>query len=138
MLDDGECPEAVHFQFVNPVGIIERSGPLQERHWPEMKGHQCIQNIRRSEIEPRRIWLLRSRPRQSSYIGVSLIALMFKCASVATSSVFDVRTRLAALIGLQQMTLAISAAIRVARISRRASREQRDSLCGAAVVPQRA
>src|SRR5437660_4570608 len=36
MLDDGECAKAVHFQFVNPVGIIERSGPLQERHWLEI------------------------------------------------------------------------------------------------------
>src|SRR5213593_4673031 len=32
VLDYGECSEAVHFQFVNPVGIIERSGPLQQRH----------------------------------------------------------------------------------------------------------
>src|SRR5439155_15314913 len=40
MLDDGECAKAVHFQFVNPVGIIERSGPLQERHWLEMQRHQ--------------------------------------------------------------------------------------------------
>ena len=43
---------------------------------------------------------------------------------------------LPALIGLQQMTFAIGAAIRVARINRRASREQRDSLCGSAVVLQ--
>src|SRR5437667_4433956 len=35
MLDDGECSEALHFQFVSPVGIIEWSGPLQERHWLE-------------------------------------------------------------------------------------------------------
>src|SRR5436309_6236931 len=36
MLDDGECSESVHFQFVNPVGIFERSGPFQERHWLEI------------------------------------------------------------------------------------------------------
>src|SRR5438067_9325058 len=36
MLDDGECSEAVHFQFVNPIGIIERRNPLQERHWLEI------------------------------------------------------------------------------------------------------
>ncbi len=82
--------------------------------------------------------VIASRPGSHPISAFHLIALTFKCASVATSSVFDVRTRLSALIGLQQMTLAISAAIRVARINRRASREQRDSLCGAAVVPQRA
>jgi len=37
MLDYGKCPEAIQFQFVNPVGIIEGRGPLQERHWLEMK-----------------------------------------------------------------------------------------------------
>jgi len=31
MLDHGECPEAVVLQFENQVGIIEGSGPLQER-----------------------------------------------------------------------------------------------------------
>src|SRR5439155_25182435 len=36
MLDYGECSKAVHFQFVNPVGIIEGSGPFQERHWLEI------------------------------------------------------------------------------------------------------
>src|SRR5439155_6247741 len=35
MLDYGECSEAVHFQFVNPVGIIERQAPALERHWLE-------------------------------------------------------------------------------------------------------
>ncbi len=40
MLDYGECSEAVHFQFVNPVGIIEWQAPFQERHWLEFKGHQ--------------------------------------------------------------------------------------------------
>jgi len=32
MLDDGECSEAVELQFENPFRMIERSGPLQERH----------------------------------------------------------------------------------------------------------
>src|SRR5437016_7795329 len=36
MLNHGECSKAVVFQFVNPVGIIERSGPFQERHWLEI------------------------------------------------------------------------------------------------------
>ena len=31
MLDHGESPEAVVLQFENQVGIIEGSGPLQER-----------------------------------------------------------------------------------------------------------
>src|SRR5437868_10195087 len=39
MLDDCECPEAIHFQFVNPIRIIERSGSLQQRRWLERKGH---------------------------------------------------------------------------------------------------
>jgi hypothetical protein len=47
-----------------------------------------------------------------------------------------VRTRLATLIGLQQMTLAIGAAAWVARINRGASREQSLPLCRAAVVLQ--
>jgi len=46
MLDDGECPEAVELQFENKVEIIEWSGPLQERHWLELSGHQCNQNSR--------------------------------------------------------------------------------------------
>jgi len=28
MLDDGECPEAVVFQFKEPIGVIEWQGPL--------------------------------------------------------------------------------------------------------------
>ena len=44
MLDDGKCSKAVHFQFVNPVGIVEGSGPFQERHWLELKRHLFIQN----------------------------------------------------------------------------------------------
>src|SRR2546426_11742634 len=37
MLDHGERAIAVIFQFENPIGIIECSGPLQERHWQELK-----------------------------------------------------------------------------------------------------
>ena len=40
------------------------------------------------------------------------------------------------MIGLQQMTLSVGAAIRVARVNCRTSLEQRDGLCGAAVVAQ--
>ena len=46
MLDDCECPEAIHLQFVNPIGIIEGSGPLQQRHGLELKTHHCFQNSR--------------------------------------------------------------------------------------------
>ena len=41
MLDYGECSEAVHFQLENAIRIIERSGPLQERHWLELEGHRA-------------------------------------------------------------------------------------------------
>jgi hypothetical protein len=63
-----------------------------------------------------------------------LILLTFIRAHVAAARLF-VGSRLAALNGLQQVTLAIGAAARVARINRRATREQRYSLCGTAVVP---
>jgi len=49
MLDYGECPEAVHFQFVNPIRIIERSGPLLKRHWLENL-HGCKQNTKWDEL----------------------------------------------------------------------------------------
>src|SRR5207245_10121586 len=49
MLDDGECPKTVHFQFVNPVGIIERSGPLQQRHGLENL-HKRKQNTKWDEL----------------------------------------------------------------------------------------
>src|SRR5438128_7169924 len=39
MLDHGECSEPVHFQFVNPRRIIEGIGPLQERHWLDLRMH---------------------------------------------------------------------------------------------------
>jgi hypothetical protein len=44
MLDYGECPEAVIFQLENPIIIVERSSPLQERHRLEMKGHRIYEN----------------------------------------------------------------------------------------------
>jgi hypothetical protein len=65
-----------------------------------------------------------------------LVALTLIRAHVAAASVLFARTRLAALIGLQQMTLAISAASGIARINRRATREQRDSMCRSPVVAQ--
>ena len=52
----------------------------------------------------------------------SLIALTFERAHVAPASVLRVRARVTALISLQQMTQAIGAAARVARINRLASR----------------
>src|SRR6266566_8960459 len=39
MLDYGECSEAVILQLENPVGIVECSVPLQERHWLEIGMH---------------------------------------------------------------------------------------------------
>jgi hypothetical protein len=68
-------------------------------------------------------------------IVVHLIILTFIRAHVAAARVLLVGTRFAALIRLQQMTLAIGAATRIARVSRRTAREQRDSLCRSAVVP---
>jgi hypothetical protein len=65
-----------------------------------------------------------------------LVLLAFIRAHVAAALVLFVRTRLASLIGRQLMTLAVGATTRVAGINRRASREQRDSLRGPAVVPQ--
>ena len=44
-----------------------------------------------------------------------LVAMFLKCSSVATTRVLFVGTRLAALISLQQMTLAIRAATRYSR-----------------------
>jgi hypothetical protein len=44
MLDYGECAEAIELQFKEPIIIIERSSPLQERHWLEMKGHGAYEN----------------------------------------------------------------------------------------------
>src|SRR5437899_7694975 len=46
MLDYGECSIAVVLEFKGPVGIIEWSGPLQERHWLELREHLCTQNSR--------------------------------------------------------------------------------------------
>ncbi len=39
MLDYGECSKAVIFEFKEPIIIVERSGPLQERHWL-LDGHE--------------------------------------------------------------------------------------------------
>src|SRR5207253_9708077 len=44
MLDYGECSKSVHFQFEEPIGIVERSGPLQKRHWLEIRMH--VEEIR--------------------------------------------------------------------------------------------
>src|SRR5437660_815637 len=49
MLDHGECPEAVHFQFVNPVGIIEGSGTALQWHWLENL-HKRKQNTKWDEL----------------------------------------------------------------------------------------
>jgi hypothetical protein len=51
------------------------------------------------------------------------ILLPFVSAHIAAASVLFVGTRLAALIGLQQMTVAIGAAVGIPRINRRATSE---------------
>src|SRR5438094_10592100 len=39
--DYGECSKSVIFEFKEPIVIIERSGPLQERHWLELIEHRA-------------------------------------------------------------------------------------------------
>ena len=65
-----------------------------------------------------------------------LVALSLKCSSVATTRVLLVGTRLAALIGPQQMTLAVGATTRVSRINRWTPRVQCHRLGESAVVLQ--
>ena len=67
-----------------------------------------------------------------------LVALKFIRSHVATGFVLPVGTGHTTLIRLQQMTLAVSTATQVACINCWAAREQRDGLCRATVVPQRA
>ncbi len=45
MLDHGECSKAVHFQFVNPFGIIEWQTPALQWHWLKNL-HECKQNTK--------------------------------------------------------------------------------------------
>ena len=47
--------------FVNPVGIIEWSGPLQQRHWLELKTHHCFQN---SRVHYNRSWPIEGSGKQ--------------------------------------------------------------------------
>ena len=68
--------------------------------------------------------------------GFRLVVLTFICSSIAAARVLRVGTRHAPLIGLQQMTVAVSAATGVARIDRGASREQSHGLGGSAVALQ--
>src|SRR5438094_2571359 len=43
----------VHFQFVNPVGIIERQAPASQRHGLERNRHLlCFYNNSRSDVPP--------------------------------------------------------------------------------------
>ena len=85
----------------------------------------------------RRALILLSSERNLRLCRRTLVALPLVRAHVAADAVvFLVRARFAPLIGLQQMTSSISAAVRIARVNRRASLEQRDGLCGAAVVAQ--
>ena len=71
-------------------------------------------------------------------VGASnLIRLPFVGAHVAAFvSLVLARTRKAALIGRQQMTLTIGAAIRVARVNRWASQQFHYGLCRATVIAQ--
>ena len=63
-----------------------------------------------------------------------LVALTFIRSHVAAARVLRIGTRLTALIGIQQITLAVGAATRVACINRRASREESHGLGRSAVV----
>lgn len=65
-----------------------------------------------------------------------LIALPFVSPYVAAGFVFSVGTGFSTLIRLQQLAIAIGAAAGVARINRRAAREQRNGLRRSAVVSQ--
>jgi hypothetical protein len=46
MPDYGKCAESIVLQLENPIIIIERSGPLQQRHWLEWEQHGYDQNSR--------------------------------------------------------------------------------------------
>jgi hypothetical protein len=67
---------------------------------------------------------------------IPLVRLTFVCSHVAAARVLLVRARHGALIGLQQMTRGISAATRVARINRGATRGQSHGLRRSAIVLQ--
>jgi hypothetical protein len=67
-----------------------------------------------------------------------LIVLTLKRSHVTAAGVLRIGTRLATLVGLQQIALFVGAAAGVACVNCRASREQRNSLGWPAVVPQRA
>lgn len=64
----------------------------------------------------------------------ALIALTLKRSYVAADDVLFVWTRLTALIGFQQLALAVGAATWVARVNRRASREESHGRGRSAVV----
>ena len=44
---DGECSEAVIFQLKNPIGVVEWSGPLQERRWIVERTNSWLGQFRR-------------------------------------------------------------------------------------------
>jgi hypothetical protein len=67
---------------------------------------------------------------------LTLVLLALISSHIATARVLFVGTKHAALIGLQQMTVLVGAAIRVTRINRRAAREQSHRIGESAVVLQ--
>ena len=69
-------------------------------------------------------------------MAFQLVALTFIRSHVATARILWIGAWHTTLIRLQQMTVAVGTATRVACINRRASREERDSLCRPAVVAQ--
>ena len=71
-------------------------------------------------------------------MAFQLVALTFIRSHVATARILWIGAWHTTLIRLQQMTVAVGTATRVASINRWAAREQRDGLCRATVVPQRA
>jgi len=84
--------------------------------------------------EPR-LWFVCSPANMPILIG-RLIALPFIRCHAGADSVLLVGTRLATLVCLQQMALAISAATGIASINRRAPGQQSLDLCRSAVVLQ--
>jgi len=91
----------------------------------QFRSSRLQQIYRRSHKYPRR--------------GLAYFRLVFLTlirSSIAAARVLSIGTRHATLIGLQYMTAAVFAAIRVTRINRRASREYSHGLGGSAVVLQ--
>ena len=100
-------------------------------------GRSAADNSRRLHTRDNMTEAVPSRVSRKSSGRFELVRLSLVRSHVAAASVLIIGTRLAALVGLQQMALTIRAAARVACINRRASRKQSHRLCRSAVVLQR-